>query len=141
MPAYNKGNLSIEAYLVRVLAALCRQNGGELRIKGELVDTVGEATALMKSWDTVKQELVLTVSMGSFSEVFRVVPERQTSPQLVLPNIPTEQPEPTKDQPSRVGSTFLDDDKLNTLEKKLQKRRIASMLADEIKRNKRGAEA
>ena len=85
MSAYNRDGLSIEAYLVRIIAALCKQAGGELRVKGELVDTVGEATALLKSWDSKTQELVLTVTLGTFGEVFRVIPERQTGPTEIRP--------------------------------------------------------
>ncbi len=136
MSAYNRGDLSIEAYLVRIIAAVCRQNGGELRVKGELIDTVGEATALLKSWDAQKQELVLTVSLGTFGEVFKVVPERQTGGQTVIrPGVEKEEIR-LPDNGGAHRSVVPDDAKLSELERKLQKRRIAAMLQDEIRRNR-----
>jgi hypothetical protein len=137
MSAYNRGEITIEAYLVRILAALCRQAGGELRVKGELIDTVGEATALLKSWDTAKQELVLTVSLGTFGEVFRVVPEKQTAGQVVIrPAMEPEPMKPANGTAARSTSTIDDDAKLIELESKLRKRRIAAMLQDEMRRNR-----
>src|ERR1035437_3232817 len=76
MSAYNRGELSLEAYLVRILAAMCRQSGGEIRIKGELVDAINEPTTLLKDWDSRTQELVLRTHLGTFGEVFRVTPEK-----------------------------------------------------------------
>ena len=151
MSAYNRDGLSIEAYLVRIIAALCRQAGGELRVKGELVDSVGDATALLKSWDSAKQELVLTVNMGSFGEVFRVIPERQTAKQPVPISTPTNgqtfdpldklftptPPEPSREHP-RAASTLDDTERLSKLESTLQKRRIARLFEEEM-RAKRGA--
>jgi hypothetical protein len=142
MSAYNHDGISLEAYLVRIIAALCRQNGGELRIKGELVDTVGEATALLKSWDSTKQELVLTVSLGSFGEVFRVVPEKQTGKQPIAISAPTNgqtvdpldklfTPAPSKDIP-RSASILDDPERLNKIEQTLQKRRIARLFQEEM---------
>jgi hypothetical protein len=120
--------------LVRILSALCRQSGGELRVKGELIDSAGEATALLKSWDTKTQELVLNTPLGMFGEVFRVVPEKQNSRQQVLfaPR-PQEIGDETPVEQARSSNT-LDDEKMTVLEKKLQKRRVASLLADELKR-------
>jgi len=152
MSAYNRDGLSVDAYLVRILAALCRQAGGELRVKGELVDAVGEATALLKSWDSTKQELVLMVNMGSFGEVYRVVPERQTQKEPVpmrpapingqtfdpLDKLFTPTPpEPSREHP-RAGSTLDDTERLSKLESALQKRRIARLFEEEM-RAKRGA--
>lgn len=154
MSAYNRDGLSIEAYLVRVIAALCRQNGGELRIKGELIDTVGEATALLKSWDSTKQELVLTVSLGTFGEVFRVVPEKQVHKELIpqrpshpangetfdplerlIPTTPTQEI-----HEKRKANTLEDVDRLVDIEKKLRRLRIARIFADEMKARKQNPE-
>lgn len=105
-----------------------------MRVKGELIDTPGDATALMKTWDQKTQELVLTVSMGSFSEVYRVVPERQNQGAFVFPK-PQSQPQDAEDtEPKRTGSTILDDEKLSKLERLLTKRRVAAMMADELKK-------
>jgi hypothetical protein len=138
--AYNRGDLSVEAYLVRLLAALCRQAGGELRVRGELVDAVGEATALLKSWDPKTQEVVLTTTLGSYGEVFRVVPEKQaTAPQRIALSVPlppdADSPAPP---PPRSSASLLDEsERLAALEIKLKKRRVASMLADELARRRR----
>lgn len=136
MSAYSRGDLSLEAYLVRILAALCRQNGGELRIKGELVDAISEPTTLLKDWDTRTQELVLRTHMGTFGEVFRVVPEKQAVREVIAadpikPNGQTKQEELFP----RKGST-LDNEKLSAMEQTLQKRRIATMLRDELEARK-----
>jgi hypothetical protein len=135
VPAYAKGELSLDAYLVRILAALCKQSGGELRIKGELVDAAGEATTLLKSWDSTKQEVVLTVSMGTFSEVFRVVAEKQPAKTVITAAQTPERTEETP-APTRVGSTLLNEERLTHLESILQKRRIASMLNAELKQRR-----
>lgn len=140
MSAYNRGELSLEAYLVRILAALCRQNGGELRIKGELVDAINEPTTLLKDWDGSKQELVLRTHMGSFGEVFRVVPERQPIKEVIAADPIRKQQEEISSQPLPKGST-LDDGKLAAMEKTLQKRRIAHMLKDEMEAVRRRPEA
>jgi hypothetical protein len=136
MPAYVRGELSVEAYLVRIIAALCHQSGGTLRVKGELVDTIGEATALLKSWDSKTQELVLTVNMGSFGEVFKVIPEKQSSKQQVLftPQ-PIVEGEPSATEPNRHGSTIDDPERIVNLEKRLRKVRFAAGLKDTIARS------
>ena len=133
MSAYNRGELSLEAYLVRILAALCRQNGGELRIKGELVDAINEPTTLLKDWDTRTQELVLRTHMGTFGEVFRVVPEKQPTKEVIAAD--PLKPEQQRDLFPSKGST-LDDEKLKKLETELTKRRVASMIAEDLKRRR-----
>ena len=139
MSAYNRGELSLEAYLVRILAALCRQNGGELRIKGELVDAINEPTTLLKDWDTRTQELVLRTHMGSFGEVFRVVPEKQPTKEVIAADpIKREMEQPTL-FPAK-GST-LDDEKLQKLERELTKRRVASMISEDLRKRQRQPEA
>lgn len=139
MSAYSRGDLSLEAYLVRILAALCRQNGGELRIKGELVDAINEPTTLLKDWDTRTQELVLRTHMGTFGEVFRVVPEKQPTKEVIAAD-PLNK---TADQPSLFAtkSSTLDDKKLHDLERDLTKRRVARMIADDLKARQRQPEA
>ncbi len=140
MSAYNRGELSLEAYLVRILAALCRQNGGELRIKGELVDAINEPTTLLKDWDTRTQELVLRTHMGTFGEVFRVVPEKQPTKEVIAADPIRKAEEQATLFPSSKGST-LDDEKLQKLERDLTKRRVASMISEDLKRRQRQPEA
>lgn len=151
MSAYNREGLSVDAYMVRLVTAIVRQNGGEMRIKGEEIDRIGEPTALIKEWDSVKQEVVLRAGQGSFVEVFRVTPERQTGPQTAVsaqaaappPNgssvdplsriFRDREPEPFEEpkEKSKVGST-LDNEKLAEMENTLRKKRVARLLADEM---------
>lgn len=140
MSAYSRGDLSLEAYLVRILAALCRQNGGELRIKGELVDAINEPTTLLKDWDTRTQELVLRTHMGTFGEVFRVVPEKQPTKEVIAADpLKRETPEQPTLFPGK--SSTLDDDKLQKLERELTKRRVASMISEDLRKRQRQPEA
>jgi hypothetical protein len=134
LSAYNRGELSLEAYLVRILAALCRQNGGELRIKGELVDAINEPTTLLKDWDSRAQELVLRTHMGSFGEVFRVVPEKQPTKEVIAAD-------PLKKEADQPGlfpgkSSTLDDEKLQKLERELNKRRVARMISEDLRQRR-----
>ena len=111
-------------------------------MRGDLIDTVGEATVLLKAWDNKKQELVLTTVMGTFGEVFRVVPEKQSPhPQtLTAPTGQTVDPlakmfhEPP---PAKPINTATDDEKLAAMERVLKKRQIARMLREEMQANKR----
>ena len=142
MPAYLRGELSLEAYLVRILAALCRANGGELRIKGELVDAIAEPTTLLKDWDGRTQELVLRTHLGTFGEVFRVIPEKQPTKEVIAAD-PLKRPNPPDAQqeiPSLRGST-LDNNKLAELETLLTKRKVARLMADDLKARRAQPEA
>lgn len=132
MSAYHRGNNSLEAYEVRILAALCRQNGGELRIKGELIDTTPGGVQVLKGWDTAKQELVLKVNMFDFPEIWVVPPVNQPMKEVVAAD-PLKKNGDGKQEElfAKKGST-LDNEKLAAMEQTLQKRRIASMLRDEL---------
>lgn len=155
MSAYNRGELSVDAYMVRLLAAIVRQNGGELRVKGELVDAIGEPTALIKEWDSSKQEVVLRSGMGSFVEVYKVVPEKQSGREVFTarPAQPVDpldraffrEPEPRPETPSpRSNVNPLDDTRASALEKKRNAARAAAVLRqylDERKRNPEQANA
>ena len=140
MSAYNRDGLSLEAYLVRILAALCRQAGGELRIKGELIDVIDQPTTLLKDWDGRTQELVLRTHMGTFGEVFRVIPEKQPTKDVIAADPLKKQPIEEAPLFKPVGST-LDDTTLETLEKTLSKRRIARMMREEIAAARKQPEA
>ncbi len=136
MSAYNRDGLSLDAYLVRIIAALCKANGGELRVRGELVDAVGESTVLLKAWDSAKQELVLTVTMGTFGEVFKVVPERQSTPTPVRSVDPLDRAL-FHTEPEGNGKTFtpktstIDNPNLSKLERDQRLRRAAAIVRDE----------
>lgn len=137
MSAYDRGNLSPEAYLVRILAGIVRQNGGEVRIKGENIDHIGEATFIIKEWDATKQELVLRAGMHDFSEVFRVNPEMQRAqmpqrqPVDPLTRLPAEEFLPKR--------STLDDDRVAALQRQKEVAQSMAVLRDELaRRNKRG---
>lgn len=148
MPAYTRGNLGPAAYLERVLSGLCRQMGGELRVKGELVDMPNEPTTLVFAWDPHTQELIIRgAKQGeTFLEMFRVTPE-STAPAPAPPRVvdpldrtlfrerdPLEprrpSPEPPTPMPTRSNVNPLDDGKLTGLEKKRQAARAAALLRD-----------
>ena len=141
MPAYLRGELSLEAYLVRILAALCRASGGELRIKGELVDSINEPTTLLKDWDTKTQEVVLRTHMGTFGEVFKVVPEKQPTKEVIAADPIRRQEERPMELPLRPKGSTLDDGKLADLEKMLDKRRITRKLAEDLAARRQQPEA
>ena len=154
MSAYNRGDLCVEGYLLRILAALCRKHGGELRVSGEEVDRVGEPTALTKEWDSKTQELVLRVESVTFREVFKLTPEKQpvrervTAPSAPAPNGHAVDPlagffreaAPATDpvDKSRSVST-LEGERLVELENKLKKIRLKRMFQEEIEANRRKA--
>jgi hypothetical protein len=128
--------------LLRILAALCRQSGGELRVSGEEVDRVGEPTALTKEWDSKTQQLVLRVESVSFREVFKLTPEKQT-PKLVerpvdpMANIFRDAPQPPRTEEFLPKSTTLDDDRNVELERQRRVRHAAATIRAELDRRKR----
>ncbi len=138
MPAYNRGNESVEGYLVRLLTAIVRANGGELRVKGELIDEVNEATTLIKEWDKKNQELVLRSGMHSFSEVFRVVPVRPEGKETVtqvhdpLAQVFKDAPE----KPPTPRSSTLDNPRLAELERNQRIRNAAALIREELRQRK-----
>ena len=134
MSAYDRGNLSPEAYLVRILAGIVRQSGGELRVKGEQVDTIGEPTVLIKEWDPIKQELVLRAGMFKFTEVFRVNPERH----IAAAQLPPPQPvDPAADAYRRdflpKRNTVDDDQRVAEIVRKQSVARAAAILREELR--------
>jgi hypothetical protein len=135
MPAYTRGEASLESYLVKIIAALCRQAGGEIRIRGDQIDVIDQPVTLLKDWDSKTQELVLRTHLGSFCEVFRAIPEKQPTKEVIAADpIRRQQEEIPLVLPLRqVGST-LDDAKLTEMERKLTKRRVAALITDEMKR-------
>jgi hypothetical protein len=140
--AYNRAELSVEGYLVRLLTALCRQAGGELRIKGELIDMIGESTTLTKFWDAQKQEVVLQASLGMFTETFIVKPERQMPhPQpRVVDTVRPEQPQKAPEEFLPTGST-LDNPRLAEMERRRNVAKAAATLRAELERRARERES
>jgi hypothetical protein len=141
MPAYNRGEASLESYLVKIIAALCREHGGEIRVKGELIDVIDQPVTLLKSWDSASQELVLRTTMGSFTEVYRVIPERQPTKEVIAADPLRKQAEAEQPTLFPGKGTTLDDDKLQRLERELTKRRVASMISEDLRKRQRQPEA
>lgn len=143
MPAYSRGDASLENYLVKIIAALCKMNGGELRIKGELVDVIDQPVTLLKDWDGRTQELVLHTHMGAFGEVFIARPERQTAKEAIAADPIRKQPqeELPLTLPLRPRGSTLDDERLANLEKKVDKARLARKIREELDAGAREARA
>jgi hypothetical protein len=140
MPAYSRGDASLESYLVKIIAALCKERGGEIRVKGELIDVIDQPVTLMKSWDSASQELVLRTTMGTFTEVYRVIPEKQPTKEVIAADPIRKQVPEEPNLFAPKGST-LDDQKLTELERQLTKRRVASMISEDLKKRQRQPEA
>jgi len=89
MPAYNRGDLAPAAYFERILSALVRKAGGEIRVPGELVDRINEATTVAFFWDRKKQEVVIrgAVEDEMLIDIFRVTPENAAPARLPPPRI------------------------------------------------------
>ena len=143
MPAYNRGEASLESYLVKIIAALCRQAGGEIRIRGDMIDVIDQPVTLLKDWDTKTQELVLRTHLGTFGEVFRAVPEKQPTKEVIAadPIRKQAQEEIPLTLPLRPRTSTLDDEKAIALEKKVDKMRLARKIRDEMDAAHRGAGA
>jgi hypothetical protein len=124
MPAYDRGGLSAEAYAVRILAAVVKNAGGTLRIKGEDVDGITEDVFLSKTWCRQTQELVLQLTTGSFNEVFRVTAEKKPAKEVVTQ--PSAQ-EPTQEPVAKSAST-LDNDRAAGIEEKIRQRLVRIMM-------------
>ena len=135
MSAYDRGNLTIEAYLVRILAGIVRQMGGELRIKGEYIDHIGEATTLIKEWDSQKQELVLRAGMHEFSEVFRVNPEKHVA-QTQTPHMVDPAAKAFVGEGFLPKRTTIDDARVAELERKRQVARAAAVIREELRQRR-----
>jgi hypothetical protein len=140
MSAYNPEGIGTEAYLTRIISAICKQSGGTVRIKGELVDAVGESTVFTTEWDSSKQELVLTAPIGTHVRVYRVVPENQRVKEVIAADPIRKQVPEEPNLFAPKGST-LDDNKLTELERQLTKRRVASMISEDLKKRQRQPEA
>ena len=149
MPGHNRGELSLEGYLLRILTALCRQSGGELRVSGAEVDRVGEATTLVKEWDSDRQQIVLRVESVSFREVYTLRPEKQTPaavpmrPQVVdpltrpaqpTPRAPAPEPEPDGFDFTPKRNTFDEEERVSQIFNKRTVARAAAILREELRR-------
>jgi hypothetical protein len=135
MSAYDRGSLSVDAYLVRLLAAIVRQAGGELRVKGELIDRINEPTTLIKEWDCKTQELVLRAGMHSFTEVFRVVPEKPVGRDISA-EAPTSGPKPEPRGDFLPKTNTFDNPQLSEIERKQRVARAVALVREELRRRR-----
>jgi hypothetical protein len=133
MPSFDRGSLSEEGYLTRVIAALCRNNGGEIRVKGELVDIAQQSpTRVVKYWDSATQEIVfLCPPANSFTEVFHANTVAQPTKDREI-----RQPAPPEDavQVTRTTNTLDDSARLDKIDLELRRRKTLSAVAAEIRR-------
>lgn len=98
-----------------------------------MIDVLDQPVTLLKDWDQKTQELVLRTHLGSFGEVFRAIPEAQPTKEVIAADPLKKEEQPNLFQTK--GST-LDDEKLNKLERELTKRRVAGMIAEDLKRRR-----
>jgi len=59
---YSHGRASAEVEALRVLAALCKQNGGELRISTDLLISIPINVVVNRSKDWAREEIVFTLA-------------------------------------------------------------------------------
>jgi hypothetical protein len=74
MPSHTRGKQEPLAYYTRVLLALARREGGELRIKCSDIDSLNERAILYTDYDGVSGELVIRAGT-QFAEMVVVSPE------------------------------------------------------------------
>jgi hypothetical protein len=121
--------------LTRVLSALCKTNGGEMRVANELVDAPGDATQIHLLRDRKTNELIIRTAKENELplKTFSVTPEN-IAPQTV--NAPVPQQESAQAELPLERSTHtnvLDKKGLEKLESQLQARRVLRMIDDEKK--------
>lgn len=129
MSAHDRSGASVESYLCRLVAALCKKNGGELRVRGADVDKITEPAVLIKDWDDEKQEVVIRLG-SAFNEVYRVNPSQ---PKVATQWQPAEVPaQTTETAKPKKTSTLEDNEKLGELEAKMKRHRIARMVVEDM---------
>ena len=74
MPAHSRGRQDPLAYYTRVLLALARREGGEIRIKCSDIDLQNERATLWTDYDAINGELVLRAG-SQFAEMLVISPE------------------------------------------------------------------
>lgn len=108
MPPSSTGPLALSQYLTKLIAAMCLERGGELRIRRSKIREVDEEGApqmLVEDSDTETDELVLRFG-SKHSAVYPVTPECRTqrpnsetiSPPTLNPSSPQSRPPLTEDQ-------------------------------------------
>jgi hypothetical protein len=74
MPSHTRGKQDPLSYYTRVLLALARNAGGELRIKCSDIDQLNERSILYTDYDPLSGELVIRAG-SQFAEMLVVNPE------------------------------------------------------------------
>ena len=116
-------------YLTRLLAALVRQSGGELRIKSRFLREVTSESArqaLFEDTDAKKDEIVLRFGSKD-SAIYPVEPECRANGQPAQTQQPVTAATMTG-EPSSPGRVMLSDADLAKMELKIRKMRTAHAL-------------
>jgi hypothetical protein len=88
---------------------------------------------LIKEWDSVKQELVLRTGMFSFTEIYRVTPERH----VAAAQLPAPQPvDPLGREFLPKRNTVDDTERLAGIERKQRVARAAAILREELRQRR-----
>lgn len=131
MPPLDTSPQAVVRYLTRILAAMCQENGGEIRIPRKELRRVEDETSrqlLTEDVDTEKDELVLRFG-SKHSAVYPVEPECLT-PKAAQPTttVSTQGSQPISTPSSRKP---MSPDQLLKLEKNIRARRVEATLKQE----------
>jgi hypothetical protein len=74
VPSHTRGKQDPLSYYTRILLALARREGGELRVKCSDIDALNERAILYTDYDPVSGELVLRAG-SQFAEMMIINPE------------------------------------------------------------------
>lgn len=157
MPAHDRGATRLDAYLIRILAAVVkRTKDGELRLPAEAIDGIDENCIVIKDFDSKTGDLVFRTG-SRFNEVYRVTPEvpawqtkpttsRNLSeiPEPIRPGTAEEDPRVQRTNPNlaqemrereeRLAATLKTNEDLANLEKKFLQQRVAAQVRQELRR-------
>jgi len=135
MPPVDTAPASVNRYLTRLLAAMCLQAGGELRIPLKAIRAVAEEDArqaLLEDTDTKKDELVLRFGSKHSAvypvEADNVCPASPKAPSSIPPSSPTPSGRP---EPSPVSRPPLSLEELGRLERVIKAKRARASLQRE----------
>lgn len=118
-----------ESYLIRVLAALLKERGGELRIKKNLLET-GERIGYQSDYDAEKNEVIFRLSSKESELVLTNYGEQQGQwvdpAKKITTTSSTEQ-----ETPARKSSNLLEENqRLVELDNQMRRRSIARQVLD-----------
>ena len=147
MPAHSRGAENVEGYLIRVLAALCRQSKGEIRVKGATLDQVAPGEKIATDWDATTQEIVIR-TITDFGEVYSVdgstawtrkiaQPPKQDQVSVSEPS-PISIPMPPASDKIRV--TTMDTERIVELENKIARQSLLKRIREYKKQEEEASE-